>query len=119
MCIELKQVLLFNYDLINASFVLSCNPGVDFMYLPQPQQYSFSFTGLRSNISVPIGLINDEILEGSERFFGRLNAASALPSNVKLIPDSANAVIIDDDGNCFCIVCIVQTKSVIILLKHS
>ena len=56
-----------------------------------------TFTGQSvESISVPI--IDDEVFELEEVFYGRLVAVGSLPSNVQLKPERAAASIIDNKG---------------------
>ena len=43
-----------------------------------------------------VGIIDDNIFERPETFFGRLRAASVLPWNIRLEPNIAVATIIED-----------------------
>ena len=47
-------------------------------------------------------IVDDDVLEGDERFWGQLRfpAASATPSNVLLGSDVASADILENDGKC-------------------
>ena len=52
----------------------------------------------QATLSVPVGIIDDFLVETPETFMGLLNADGVLPPNVFLNPVEATATIIDDDG---------------------
>ena len=63
----------------------------------------------QSALSVPVGIIDDFLVETSETFLGRLSADGILPPNVRLNPIEATGTIIDDDGlslSCIALLCI-------------
>ena len=54
------------------------------------------------SVIAPVGIINDDIAEEDEDFFGNLGFGGGLTfSNIRFEPVQARATIIDDDGNFF------------------
>ena len=52
----------------------------------------------QSALSVPVGIIDNLLVETSETFLGHLSADGILPPNVRLNPIDSTGTIIDDDG---------------------
>ena len=50
----------------------------------------------QSTESVPVGIVDDNLFEPQETFFGRLNVAGVLPPNVYLEPIEAKATIYNE-----------------------
>ena len=50
--------------------------------------------------SIHVGIIDDNIFEGSETFFGQLSATTVLPWNIHLEPNIATATIYDHKRMC-------------------
>ena len=78
--------------------VYSAIGGIDFE--ETSTEYSITGTGSVSNVSAPVIIIDDHKLEGSEGFFGNLEAGAGFAgvANVVFSPNQATAEIIDDDG---------------------
>ena len=54
----------------------------------------------QSSVSVPVFIINDDLFETPENFFGLLSSGSELPPNIQLAPTQATATILDGVGKC-------------------
>ena len=52
------------------------------------------------SVSVPVAIINDDLFETPENFFGLLSNDGELPPNVQLAPTQATATILDGIDNC-------------------
>lgn len=64
-----------------------------------------------SSQSVNVGIIDDNIFERSEDFFGRLRATSVLPQNIRLEPSIAVATINEDKRKCIIFMCLTRMNS--------
>ena len=55
------------------------------------------FNGVVTTATAPVGIIDDNLFELTERFSGLLTSTS-LPSNVRLDPDVATGAILEEGG---------------------